>query len=64
MNRPAFQSTTWPVYGVEIWFIEAKAGPKEPLNDNEEKMRQTIEGAGGYYHVVRSVDDVERLLRR
>ena len=51
-------------YYSEVWFVEVKAGPSEPLNDNEEKMRQKIENSGGYYHVVRSVDDVERLLRR
>ncbi len=51
-------------YYSEVWFVEVKAGPSEPLNDNEEKMGEKIQGAEGHYHVVRSVDDVERLLRR
>ena len=51
-------------YYSEVWFVEVKAGPSEPLNDNEEKMGDEIQCAEGHYHVVRSVDDVERLLRR
>ena len=51
-------------YYSEVWFVEVKAGPSEPLNDNEEKMGEKIQCAEGHYHVVRSVDDVERLLRR
>ena len=61
--RPSFRTGLW-IHYCEVWFVEVKAGPTEPLNDNEEKMRQKIENSGGYYHVVRSVDDVVRMLRR
>lgn len=54
----------WATWGCRVLFIEVKAGPTEPLNDNEETMSQTILRAEGDYHVVRSVEDVERLLRR
>jgi len=49
---------------VVVWFVEVKAGPTDLLNDNEARMQQKIDDAGAWYKIVRSVDDVERLLRR
>jgi predicted Holliday junction resolvase-like endonuclease len=61
---PPLLGASWSWESGAVWFVEVKAGPTEPLNDNEEEVRAKIEAVGKYYRVVRSVDDVERLLRR
>ncbi len=58
------QSTEYWREATDVWFVEGKNGVHAMLTPPEERMRELIEGAGGYYHVVRSVDDVERLLGR
>lgn len=74
---PGFPDMIWLVKGIErapsggfwreactVWFVEDKNGVHATLTPPEERMRELIEGAGGQYIVVRSVDDVEKLLRR
>lgn len=49
---------------VEVLFVEVKDGHGPTLTTSEIAKRATIRGVGGSYRVVRSIDDVERLLRR
>jgi hypothetical protein len=38
--------------------LEVK-GPKGDLSDSQKEFQRNIEKAGGRYHVVRSIDDVQ-----
>ena len=49
---------------IETWYVEVKATRAAVLTQSEQVMVDTIRDARAVYLVVRSVDDVERLLRR
>ena len=54
----------WIVENGETWYVEVKADLHARLTDSEFAFEGGIVHAGALYMVVRSVDDVERLLRR
>ena len=46
---------------VSVW-LEVKTA-KGRISDNQKIFRDTVTAAGGFYYVVRSIDDVETALR-
>jgi len=62
---PIHRGPSWDFSGgVEVWFVEDKNGLHATLTPPEERMRELIEGAGGRYVVVRTIEDVARLMGR
>ena len=68
---PGFPDMLWIVKGhiyagflteAAVWFVEVKSGDAAQLTPAEEDMRDKVRAAGAVYRVVRTVDDVMRLL--
>ena len=68
---PGFPDMVWIVKGhiyagflteAAVWFVEVKNGEAAQLTLAEQLFREMVRAAGTVYHVVRTVDDVMRLL--
>ena len=63
VSKPYHPALGWQARG-ETWYIEVKSGDAATLTPAEEDMRDKVRAAGAVYHVVRTVEDVARLLGR